>query len=279
MLIQCVEEVMDDSTLAEQEKDFVGDHLAEELGLLHLFSDSGIEPDDDFYYHRDDGAPVEVYDSVQVKKKKTINMFNDHLKATVRKKRKDCPKYIEVVRTFGHSIFRLDTFARKKVMVQNDSEDFEMHLQHIQSKSINEAHKRFQQSEIYHYWRHENRWIKKVKKGNGEGVEDAIIKPSVCLRLFFYAMCPCCKDPTQRDCAGGLVVGFTHLLAGLGKIRMTDYQDKKRLIDACDCVYHPRQINKEMWKSTSDFMTAILCTPKVYDEFENPELSKYSTQV
>ena len=70
MLIQCAEEVMDDSTLAEQEKDFVGNHLAEELGLLHLFSDSGIEPDDDFYYHHDEGAPVEVDDSVQVKKKK-----------------------------------------------------------------------------------------------------------------------------------------------------------------------------------------------------------------
>lgn len=110
-------------------------------------------------------------------------------------------------------------------------------------------------------------------------MEDVIIKPSIGLRLFFYAMCLCCKDPTQRDCADSLVVGYTHLLAGLRKIRMTDYQDKKRLIEACDCVYHTRQINKDMWKSTSDFMTAMLCTPEVYDEFENPELSKYSTQV
>ena len=91
-------------------------------------------------------------------------------------------------------------------------------------------------------------------------------------------MCPCCKDPTQRDCADSLVVGFTHLLEGVGKIRMAEYQDKKRLIAACNCIYHTSQNNKNLWKSPSEFMTAMLCALKVFEEFENPELSKYSTQ-
>ena len=60
---------------------------------------------------------------------------------------------------------------------------------------------------------------------------------------------------------------------------MSDFQDKKRMIAACNCEYHARQNNKDLWKSPSDFMTAMLCAPKNHDDFENPELSKYSTKV
>lgn len=274
------EDDLDDNALAEQEGSFSANLLPDELGFLHLFPDLDVGPDDDFYFEQDDRPPVVHEDAAPArKKKKSVNLYNDHLKPTVRKKRKDCPKYIDVVRAFGHSIFRIDTFARKKVMVPNDNGEFEMHLQHIQSKAISEAHRSFKQSEIYHDWQHENRWLRKIARQDGDGYDEIIVKPTIGLRLFFYAMCPCCKDPTQRDCADSLVVGFTHLLSGLGKIRMSDYQDKKTLIASCDCEYHSKSVNKNMWKSTSDFMTAMLCAPKVYEEFENPELSKYSTQV
>ena len=125
------------------------------------------------------------------KRKKTVNVFNDHLRAAIRKKRKDCPRYVKIVRAFGHSIFRPDTFARKKVMVKNESGDFEMHLQHIQSKSIQEAHKSFLQPEVYHDWQYENRWRRKIANYGLIECEEVVVQPSIGLRLFFYAMCPC----------------------------------------------------------------------------------------
>ena len=164
-------------------------------------------------------------------------------------------------------------------MVKNESGDFEMHLQHIQSKSIQEAHKSFLQSDVYHDWRYENRWVRNIANNGFIECEEVVVQPSIGLRLFSYAICHCSKDPTQRDCADSMIVGFTHLLSGLGKIRMSDFDNKKRTIAACNCEFHKRQINKDLWKSPSDFMTAMLCAPKVYDEFEKPELSKYTTKV
>jgi hypothetical protein len=155
------EDDLDDNALVEQEGSISSNLLPDELGFLHLFPDLDVGPDDDFYFEQDDRPPIVREDAAPArKKKKCVNLYNDHLKPTVRKKRKDCPKYIDAVRAYGHSIFRIDTFARKKVMVPNDNGDFEMHLQHIQSKSISEAHRSFKQSEIYHDWQHENRWIR-----------------------------------------------------------------------------------------------------------------------
>ena len=202
------DESLDDSSLAEQEGSFASNLQPDQLGLIHLFSGLGLSAEDDFFYSDNQTALSVDTDEPVHKRIKKVNVYNDHLKVTIRKKRKDCPKYVDVVRAFGHSIFRPDTFARKKVMVSNDEGDFEMHLQHIQSKSMEEAHRSFLQSELYHDWQYENRWIRKVITTGKEVPEEEIVQPSIGLRLFFYAMCPCCKDPTQRDCADSFVASY-----------------------------------------------------------------------
>ena len=135
--------------MAEQEGDFVGNMLPDELGLIHLFSNLDLDQDDEFFFEDDQRAPlVEEESTPTPKKRRTVNPYHDHLKANIRKRRKDCPKYVDVVRSFGHAFFRPDTFARKKVMAKNDEGDFEMHLKHIQNKAITEAHRSFKESKI-----------------------------------------------------------------------------------------------------------------------------------
>ena len=208
------------------------------------------------------------------KKNRKQNNFKEHLAIKQRKQRKDCPNYIEVVRTFAHCTFRPDTFAKRKVMIKNDDGTYEYHLPHIQNNSIKDTHDSFMESELYHDWQYQNRWNKKDNHGN-----ELAILPTICLRLFYYAMCPCCKNPSQRDCADSLVIGFSHLLCGLGKIRNSEVGNKKQSISDCNCVYHSRQENRDLWRSTNDFMLGMLCTPIEYTEFQNPEISQYSTQV
>jgi hypothetical protein len=191
-----------------------------------------------------------------------------------RRQRKDCPKYIDVVRTFNHCTFRIDTYAKRKVMIKNEDGTYEHHLPHIQNCSIKESHESFGQSEIFHDWQYQNRWIKKDTDGN-----EVEILPTICLRLFYYAMCPCCKNPTQRDCADSLVVGFSHALVGLGKIRSGEMNNKKNSILECNCPYHARVNNKDIWRSTNDFMLGMLCAPREFSEFQNPEISQHTLKV
>ena len=120
----------------------------------------------------------------------------------------------------------------------------------------------------------QNRWNKKDNHGN-----ELAILPTICWRIFYYTMCPCCRNPSQKDCADSLVIGFSHLLCGLGKIRNSEVDNKKQSISDCNCVYHSRQENRDLWRTTNDFMLGMLCTPKEYTEFQNPEISQYSTQV
>ena len=35
----------------------------------------------------------------------------------------------------------------------------------------------------------------------------------------------------------------------------------------------------DLWRSTEDFMTAMLCAPVEFEEFNNPEISQYSRKV
>ena len=159
-------------------------------------------------------------------------------------------------------------------MIKNEDGTYEYHLPHIQNSSIKEAHNSFMESEIYHDWQDQNRWAKKGLDG-----DEYEILPTICLRLFYYAICPCCKCPIQRDCADSLVVGFSHLLTGLGKIRNSELNNKKESILACDCPFHSKEGNRDMWKSANDFMLCMLCPPREFTEFQNPEISKHSLKV
>lgn len=259
-----------DSMLEENALDFESNHSSDELGLLHLFSQLNVNSEDDFFFSEN----VEEVQQPFLKDKKAFNPLQDHLAPKKRKRRKDCPQYLEVVRSYGHATFRIDTFAKNKKMVKNEDGTYEYHLFHTQDRSIKDTHAGLQQSVIYHDWQYLNRWVKKTS--TGEYIE---VLPTICLRLFYYALCPCCKEPTQRDCADSLVVGFSHALVGMGKIRMSEGNDRKNLIRSCSCAYHSREANKELWRSTEDFMTAMLCPPVEFNEFNNPEISQHSRKV
>ena len=261
---------INDEALEETASTFAGNYTTEQLGILYLFSNLGLDQDDNFYHEEPDIAPV----APKVKVIKAINPLHDHLKMKKRKRRKDCPLYLEVVRSYGHSVFRPDTFAKNKKMVKNEDGTYEYHMFHVQNRSIQDTHKSFVQSVIYHDWQYINRWM----RTNDDGSTDEIL-PTICLRLFYYALCPCCKEPTQRDCADSMVVGFSHALTGMGKIRMSEVNNRKQAIRACECAYHIREANKESWRSTEDFMSAMLCSPVEFDEFQNPEISQFTTKV
>lgn len=261
----------DDSSLDEMANIFSADRTADELGLLHLFADFNFDIEDDFFYVEDtpEVAPIE-----NTKSSKGVNLFHDHLKPKKRKRRKDCPKYLDVVRSYGHSVFRPDTFAKNKKMVLNEDGDYEFHMMHVQNRSIKDTHASFLLSMVYHDWQYLNRWSKLCSDGQLREV-----LPSICLRLFYYAICPCCKEPSQRDCADSMVVGFSHALIGMGKIRMSEHNNKKNLIRECSCPYHSRESVKELWRNTDDFMAAMLCPPIEFTEFQNPVISHFSTKV
>ena len=261
-------EADDDSSLDKSAEDFESGLGPDELGLSHLFATFHIDPDDDFFFNVED-RPVE-----EKKKCKSTNVFQKHFSLKRRKQRKDYPKYIEIVRSLLHSTFRPDTFAKRKIMIKNEDGTYEYHLPHIQNSSMKEAHNSFMESEIYHDWQYQNQWLKK-----GVNREAYEILPTICLRLFYYAICRYCKCLIQRDCADSLVVGFSHLLTGLGKIRNSELNNKKELILACDCSFHSKDGNRDMWKSANDFMLCILCPPKEFTEFQNPEISKHSRKV
>ena len=259
-----------DHVLEESALDFEANRSADELGLSHLFTHLSVSSDDDFFF----SSTADEVHAPFLKDKKASNPLHDHLALKIRKQRKDCPKYLDVVRSYGHATFRPDTFAKNKKMVKNEDGTYDFHLFHIQNRSIKDTYESFLQSVIYHDWQYLNRW-KKVNS-SGESVE---VLPTICLRLFYYALCPCCKEPTQRDCADSLVVGFSHALVGMGKIRMSEANDRKNLIRTCTCAYHSREANNDLWRSTEDFMTAMLCAPVEFEEFNNPEISQYSRKV
>ena len=263
-------DISSDTTLEETASIFSGSYTAEQLGILYLFSNLGLDQNDEFFYEEGDPSPA----APKLKDSKAVNPLHEHLKMKKRKRRKDCPLYIEVVRSYGHSVFRPDTFAKNKKMVKNEDGTYDYHMFHVQNRSIKDTHKSFVQSVIYHDWQYINRW----EKTNDDGSIEEIL-PTICLRLFYYALCPCCKEPTQRDCADSMVVGFSHALVGMGKIRMSELNNRKQAIRTCECEYHSREANKESWRSTEDFMSAMLCSPVEFDEFQNPEISQYTTKV
>lgn len=69
------------------------------------------------------------------------------------------------------------------------------------------------------------------------------------------------------------------MLIGMGKIRNSELKNKKESILACDCPFHSKEGNRDMWKSTNDFMLCMLCPPREFTEFQNPEISKHSLMI
>ena len=267
--------VLEDEALRDGNEIFAGDMNPGELALLYLFKAAGLEIEDSFFLEEVDDFDI---CNEPPKKIKKINAFQNYLKKKKRGKRKDCPNYIGIVRSYAHDTFRIDTFAKDKVFVEDENGNWEYHMKHVQNSSMEQAHKNFLQSEKYKEWQNQNRWIKKSYESNGV-LNNTIVLPSICLRLFFYAMCPCCQDPKQQDCADSLVVGFTHALSGIGKIRNRVVGGKKKLIEDCECEFHAREVNKKLWRSTHDFMSAVLCAPITHIDFANPVLSDFTRKV
>ena len=267
--------VIQDEELMNGNELFVGPMNRKELGLFYLFQASGLDSDDNFFFEEDiNDSAVEP-----PKKIKKINIYHKHLTQDKRKKRKDCPNYMSIVRNYAHEVFRIDTFAKDRVFVENEDGQWDFHNQRVQNASMEDTHRNFLVSQQYKDWQYQNSWTKKGNSKNNMTDNDIIVLPSICLRLFFYAMCPCCREPTQRDCADSLVVGFTHALLGIGKMRNSKFSNKKQLIEECNCEYHTRSVNEDMWKGTRNFMLAMLCAPVELEDFSNPALSELSRKV
>jgi hypothetical protein len=114
---------------------------------------------------------------------------------------------------------------------------------------------------------------------NGILTENEEIFPTIGLTLFFYAICPCCQDPTQRDCADSMTVGFSNLLKGGMKVRNLEFDDKKQKILDCKCAFHLRQLNEDIFRSNRHFMNYVLCPAIENSEFQNEAISNLTISV
>lgn len=117
--------------------------VIDDLGLQHLFAALGMDEENDFLYEADEGDTT----GINLKDKRTVNIFKDHLAPKKRKQRKDCPKYVDVVRAYGHATLRIDTFAKNKKMIRNEDGTYKYHLPHVQNRSIQQSHASFLVSE------------------------------------------------------------------------------------------------------------------------------------
>ena len=89
-----------------------------------MFQASGLDNDDSFFFEElSDDASIEL-----LKKIKKVNAYQKHLTQDKRKKRKDCPNYMPIVRSYAHDVFRIDTFAKDKVFVENEGGTWEYHM-------------------------------------------------------------------------------------------------------------------------------------------------------
>ena len=115
------------------------------------------------------------------------NIFHTVLSPKNRKIRDD-KLDLSVVRDFCHDICRLDTFASAKVYVHNYDGTYSYHQVHVKSQSIKCYYDVFQKSPEYHNWQKENMRTKKIG-----GIVSTII-PTIKLRIFTNAFCPCCMN-------------------------------------------------------------------------------------
>ena len=160
------------------------------------------------------------------------------------------------MRDFCHDICRLDTFASAKVYVHNYDGTFSYHQVHVRSQSIKCYYDIFQKSPEYNNWQKENLRVK--RKGNT--VSTTI--PTIKLRIFANAFCPCCMNQKQRDCANHIQINYYNSLKAIANLRR--YQGISIPMKSCLCNGHRNENDLKCHISLSAFMDAVLCPKKEY---------------
>ena len=59
---------------------------------------------------------------------------------------------MSIVRSYAHDVFRIDTFVKDKVFVENEDGTWEYHMQHVQNASMEDKHRNFLVSQHYVDW-------------------------------------------------------------------------------------------------------------------------------
>ena len=163
---------------------------------------------------------------------------------------------LSVVRDFCHDICRLDTFASAKVHVHNYDGTYFYHQVHVKSQSIKCYYDVFRKSPEYHNWQKENMRTKKIG-----GIVSTII-PTIELRIFTNAFCPCCMNQKQRDCANHVPVNYYNALKAIANLRR--YLGISNAIKSCLCHGHQNEHYLKCHTSLSSFMNAVLCKKEEY---------------
>lgn len=202
-------------------------HSSDELSIDELSTDleeyySNIRDTDESGWSDKDGSSDENEEvsnnemkSQEVNKslkKCQKNIFHTVLSPKERKVRDD-KLDLGVARDFCHNVCRLDTFASAKVYVHNYDGTFSYHQVHIKSQSIKCYYERFQKSAEYHNWQKGN--ISTKKNGN----TFSTIIPTIKLRIFTNAFCPCCMNQKQRDCANHVQINYYNALKAVANLR------------------------------------------------------------
>lgn len=138
---------------------------------------------------------------------------------------------LEVVRDFCHLNCRLDTFnSNQRIYVRNYNDSYEYHQVHIRCESLEEYFEMFQKDPLYLNWRKENKTINR---------KNMVIFPTIKLRSFSTAFCPCCLNQRQRDCANHVQVSLQNALKGLGKLRRL--RGVSQAMKTCGCSAHKNE--------------------------------------
>ena len=100
---------------------------------------------------------------------------------------------LNVVCDFCHDVCRLDTFASASKFVRRTRS---YHQAHIKTQSVEKYFNMFQNSDEY-----EN-----MRTTKSTDYPDGDRKPTIEIRPFSNAFCPCCLHQKQRDCANHEIV-------------------------------------------------------------------------
>jgi hypothetical protein len=113
----------------------------------------------------------------------------------------------------------------------------------------------FQNSNEYHNWQNEN-----MRTTKSTDYPDGNIKPTIEIRTFSNAFCPCCLHQKQRDCANHVQINLINALKALGNLRR--YYVISEGIKNCQCEGHKNTNYLQCPTSVNKFMEAVLC-PKI----------------
>lgn len=186
------------------------------------------------------------------------NVFLFALSPRERLLRRDKLK-LGVVRDYCHEVCRLDTFASAKVFVHDYDGNHSYHQVHQKTHALQEYYNMFSISPEYYAWQNENKRLKKKKRKSDP---DEYIIPTIKLRSFTNAFCPCCINQKQRDCANHIQVNLTNALKALGVLRRC--QAVSRTMRTCGCTGHNNQSYLQCHTSLNSFIDAMLCPKQEY---------------